>query len=91
MKIDISTISQFNKGDRIYYLHKDKDTNKYRAEVSFVKKIIIEPFGKKDECTGFNMYYLTSNGKLVYHVDAFATELKLWERYKDSPDVQRNI
>ena len=94
MKIEIQTETRFNRGDRIYYLHIDEETHKYRAKVSFVNKIIIEPLDTLDISTGkwqFKLYYMTSNGKLIPYQDCFKTESELWDRYKDSPTVQKNI
>lgn len=94
MQIDIHTETRFNKGERIYYLHIDEETRKYRAKVSFVNKIIIEPLDTLDIPKGswrFKLYYMTSNGKLIPEQDCFKTESDLWDRYKDSPTVQKNI
>lgn len=94
MKIDIHAETSFNKGSRIYYLHIDEETRKYRAKVSFVNKIIIEPMDTLDIATGegwFKIYYMTSNGKLIPEKDCFKSESDLWDRYKDSPTVQKNM
>ena len=94
MQIDIHTETRFNKGERIYYLHIDEETKKYRAKVSFVNKIILEPLDTLDVETGkwrHKLYYMTSNGKLIPEQDCFKSESELWDRYKDSPTVQKNI
>lgn len=94
MKINIDTETRFNKGDRIYYLHIDEETHKYRAKVSFVNKVIIEPLDSRElvgATSSYKLYYLTSNGKLIPQKDCFATEAGLWGHYKDSPTVQKNI
>lgn len=94
MKIEIQTETRFNRGSRIYYLHIDEETKKYRAKVSFVNKIIIEPLDTLDIATGkwqYKLYYMTSNGKLIPEQDCFKSEFELWNRYKDSPTVQKNI
>ena len=94
MQIDIKTETRFNKGSRIYYLHIDEETKKYRAKVSFVNKIIIEPLDTLDIATGkwnYKLYYMTSNGKLIPEQDCFKSESELWDRYKDSPTVQKNM
>lgn len=94
MKIEIQTETRFNRGSRIYYLHIDEETKKYRAKVSFVNKIIIEPLDLRDIETGgwqYKLYYMTSNGKLIPEKDCFKSEADLWERYKDSPSVQKNM
>lgn len=94
MKISIDTETRFDKADRIYYLHIDEETHKYRAKVSFVNKIIIEPLDSRElvgAMPSYKLYYMTSNGKLIPEQDCFKSESDLWDRYKDSPTVQKNM
>lgn len=93
MNIHIEAKTTFQKDSKICYLHVDEETKKYVAEYATVTKIIIEPiedYTSDTTITQYNLYYMTSTGKLIPEKDAFAHEWFLWERYKDVSSVIEN-